>query len=126
MAKITLKGIVKHVTTVESYGTGSTQGTRQSLILFVPGYVDGWGDKKGQDEEWQLDVFNDKIQRLGLNSNLVDKRVEAVVYVTSKRYKRRDNGADMWMIGATLNEVKLHETNQTVNLTSSTNAGNNW
>lgn len=106
MAKLQLKGIVKQVMPVETYGTNA--GRRQSLILFVPGYVDGFGDKRGQDEEWQIDVFNDKIDKFSLNSNLHDKRVSVELYVNSRKIQGRE-GQDMWIINAVLSDIKLHE-----------------
>lgn len=109
MAKIILKGIVKRVMPVENYGSGDSAGRRQSVILFVPGYVDGFGDKRGQDEEWQLDLFNEKIDKMGLNTNLHEKRVEVVAYVSSRKFQKRDTGEDMWMVNVNLGELKLHE-----------------
>ncbi|HWK58710.1 MAG TPA: hypothetical protein VNQ80_15310 [Parapedobacter sp.] len=111
MAKFNLKGIVKRVMPVVNYGSGESAGRRQSVILFVPGYVDGFGDKKGQDEEWQLDIFNDRIDKMGLNTNLHEKRVEVVVYVDSKRFQKRETGEDIWLISARLGDLTLHEPN---------------
>ncbi|WP_353183542.1 hypothetical protein [Parapedobacter lycopersici] len=110
MAKIILKGIVKRVLPVEFYGNDRS-GRRQSVILFVPGYVDQFGEKKGQDEEWQLDLYNDKIEKMSLNTNLHEKKVEATVYLNSKKFQRKDDGSDMWAISANLHELKLHESN---------------
>lgn len=124
MAKIILKGIVKRVMPAVNYGSGSQAGRRQSVILFVPGYTDEFGDKKGQDEEWQLDIFNEKIEKLALNTNLHEKRVEAVVYVNSRKFQKRDTGEDMWMMSANLGSLKLHET--TANQTAQSNGNDGW
>lgn len=124
MAKFNLKGIVKRVMPVANYGSGDSAGRRQSVILFVPGYVDQFGDKKGQDEECQLDIFNDKIDKMGLNTNLHEKRVEVLVYVDSRKFQKRDTGEDMWMISARLGDLRLHEPN--ANQNNQSNGSGGW
>lgn len=125
MAKIQLKGIVKHVSSVETVGDKGTQ--KQSIGLFVPGYVDEFGDKKGQDEEWEIDLFNEKITSVGLNNNLIDKKAIVTVYVNSRRVKNRDN-EDIFIINANLGDIKLLEPNQanTTNTQSSATASKAW
>lgn len=123
MAKIQLKGIVKRVMPVETYGQDKS-GRRQSVILFVPGYVDQFGDKRGQDEEWQLDLFNDRIDKFNLNGNLHEKRVVVDVYVNSRKILGRD-GQDLWIINAALGDIKLHEPNANTQ-NENGNAQNSW
>lgn len=125
MAKIQLKGIVKHVSSVETVGDKGTK--KQSVGLFVPGYVDEFGDKKGRDEEWEIDLFNEKITNLGLNNNLVDKRAVVTVYVSSNRVQNRD-GKDIFIINANLGDIKLLEPNQanSPNMQSSATASKAW
>ena len=38
----------------------------------VPGYVDGFGDKKGKDELWALNVLGDKQTNYRSNGSLCD------------------------------------------------------
>lgn len=103
MAKIILKGIVQGITPVETVGQNNTQ--KQSLILFVPGYVDGFGDKKGIDETWSPDVLGDKIAKLNLNAQMIGQRAECVVYVSSRAHTKL--GKTAYFIGASLAEIKL-------------------
>lgn len=109
MAKIELRGIVKEVTEIENVGKDGTT-KKQSLILFVPGYVDQFGDKKGEDEDWCLDIFNKKIESLALNDNLLDKRVVCTVYVSS-RFVKMDDGREFYIINSNLGDIKLFEAN---------------
>lgn len=109
MAKIELKGIVKEITKVENVGKDGTT-KKQSLILFVPGYVDGFGEKRGDDEEWSLDIFNKKIEQLNLNDNLLDKKVVCSVYVSS-RYFKTNEGKELYIVNSNLADISLFETN---------------
>lgn len=109
MAKIELRGIVKEVTKVEHIGAGG-QTRKQSLILFVPGYVDQFGEKRGEDEEWSLDIFNNKIEQFALNDNLIDKKVVCIVYVNSRCVKL-DDGREFYNVNSNLANISLFEPN---------------
>lgn|SRR5690606_7518811 len=106
MAITTLKGIVKEVKPIEYYGEGNS-GKKQTVVIFIPGYVDQWtGEKKGPDEEWGVDIYNEKIQEHGINLNCVDKKAEVEVRLRGRSYDR-DNGGKGYSIGATLKSIKL-------------------
>lgn len=111
MATTNLKGIVKDVLPVEFYGDGNT-GRRQTLVLFIPGYVDNYGVKKGQDELWGIDIYNKKIDEFGLNSNCVSKRADIEVYVSGKEFDKKDGSGKWYGISATLKSIKLGESVQ--------------
>lgn len=107
MATTILRGIVKDVLPVESYGDGA--GKKQTIVVFIPGYVDQWtGEKKGADQEWGVDIFNEYIATHGLNINCVDKKVEMEVNLRGRSYDRSD-GQKGYSIGATLKSIKLME-----------------
>lgn len=112
MAKIELKGIVKGVTEVQNVGKdGATR--KQSIILFVPGYRDEFGDQKGEDEEWKLDMFNKRIDDIGANSNLIDKRVKCIVYINSSKVIGKE-GETLHFVNTNLGKIQLAE-NATAN-----------
>jgi len=107
MATTTLKGIVKHVLPIETYGDGA--GRKQTIVVFIPGYVDQWtGEKKGADEEWGIDLFNKNIDEYKLGRDAVDRKVEAEVYLKGRSYDRAD-GKKGYSIGATLKSIRLLE-----------------
>lgn len=109
MAITTLKGIVKELRPIETYGESSNPGKKQTVVIFIPGYTDQWtGEKKGPDEEWGIDIFNEKIQEHGLNVNCVDKKVELEVRLRGRSYDRTDGGKG-FSIGATLRSIKILE-----------------
>lgn len=108
MAKIELRGIVKEITKVENVGNQGSK--KQSLILFVPGYVDGFGEKRGDDEEWCLDIFNKRIEQLNLNDNLLEKKVVCTVYVSSRFVKLAD-GKEFYTVNTNLGDISLFEAN---------------
>ncbi|GGH28414.1 hypothetical protein FAZ19_19820 [Sphingobacterium alkalisoli] len=108
MATTTLKGIVKDVLPVETYNDGT--GRKQTIVLFIPGYVDQWsGEKKGADEEWGVDIFNDNIEKHSLNNNCIDKKAEVEVYLKGKAYDKKDGSGRAFLIGASLKTIKLLE-----------------
>lgn len=106
MPKATLKGIIQEVTPVETYGTDN-QGRRQSIILFVPGYVDQFGDKKGADEHWSIDAYNDKIEAHGLATLQKESRVEVEFYISSRQYDRKDGAGKGYMVSNRLASVTV-------------------
>lgn len=106
MPKATLKGIIQEVTTVEYYGTDNS-GRRQSIVLFVPGYVDQFGDKKGSDEHWSIDAYNDKIEAHGLASLQKESRVEVEFYISSRQYDRKDGAGKGYMVSNRLASIKV-------------------
>ncbi|MGJ1296525.1 hypothetical protein ACR777_20100 [Sphingobacterium spiritivorum] len=105
MAQLTLKGIVKEVSSVEEYGKESKKGRRQSFILFIPGFVDDFGEKRGSDEEWQIDIFNDNIEKYGLNTNTIDKKVEVDVYISGRSYEKKEGGKG-YAVNVNLKSIK--------------------
>ena len=108
MATTTLKGIVKEVKSVEYYGEGN-QGRRQTLVLFVPGYVNQYQEKLSQDEVWGIDLFNKKIEEFGLNANCLSKKAEVEVYLSGKEFYKKDGSGKMYAISARLKSIKLGE-----------------
>lgn len=106
MATTTLKGIVKEVKPIEYYGEGN-QGRRQTLVLFVPGYVNQYNEKLSQDEIWGIDIFNKKIEEFGLNSNCLSKKADVEVYLSGKEFDKKDGTGKMYAISARLKSIKL-------------------
>lgn len=111
MASTTLKGIVKEVKPVEFYGEGNT-GRRQTVVVFVPGFTNEFGEKVTKDELWGIDLFNKKIDEHALNQNCVSKKVEVEAWLSSREFDRKD-GAKGYGISATLKSIKLGDTVKT-------------
>lgn len=108
MATTTLKGIVKEIKPVEYYGEGN-QGRRQTMVLFVPGYVDEFGDKKGRDETWGIDIYNKNIEKHNLNSNCVDKRAKVEIFVSSTALPKKDSDGVWFAISANLKTIQFSD-----------------
>lgn len=106
MATTKLKGIVKEVSPIETYGE-TNQGRRQTLVVFVPGYVDSYGQKRSNDEEWGIDIFNNKIDEFGLNSNCLSKKVDVEVYLSGRRWEKDEKSG--YSISARLKSISLGE-----------------
>lgn len=113
MAITKLRGIVKDVQPIETYGELSNQGKKQTIVIFVPGYVDPLTqEKRSPDEEWGVDIFNAQIEKFGLNVNSVDKIVEAEIVLRGRSYDRREGGKG-YSINATLKDIKIGNTANT-------------
>lgn len=106
MATTTLKGIVKDVLPIEYYGE-TNEGKRQTIVVFVPGYVNGYGEKKSKDEVWGIDIFNNKIEEFGLNSNCISKKVNVEVYLSGREWTKDDKSG--FSISARLKSITLGE-----------------
>lgn len=106
MAITKIQGIIKEITPVQHYGQNN-EGRKQSIILFVPGYVNQFGEKTGSDEEWQIDLFNKAIDHHNLNSNCIDKKAEIECYLSSRSFDRKDGAGKWYSISANLKTIKL-------------------
>jgi hypothetical protein len=90
MAKVELKGRIESVGKIEMLGENNTRV--QQVVVMVPGYVDGFGDKKGKDEYWQLAVMGDNIEKFDIgNKNTDSRKAKITAFINSKVwYKKED------------------------------------
>lgn len=102
MATTTIRGIVKEVSEIENY---SETGRRQTLVLFVPGYVNEYQEKIGKDEVWGIDIFNKRIEHFALKANCLSKKAEVEVYLSGREWEK--DGKRGYSISATLKSIKL-------------------
>lgn len=102
MAKIELKGTIVNVFPVEEIGDKKTP--KQSIVVFVPAYKDEWGDVKGKDEHWQLDILGkDNIEKMGFNKTFEGMKGTFRVWLNSKLVQSKTPGnPDMYIINASL------------------------
>lgn len=103
--KATLKGIIKEVGQVETIGQNAIK--KQTIILFVPGYVDQFGDKKGRDEFWPLDIMGDRVSALNIQPSAVKQKAEVTLYITGNAFEKKDQSGTGYTINANLAEIKL-------------------
>lgn len=107
MAKIELKGIIQKVGQVQTVGNNGTK--KQSMILKVPAFRDQFGDVVGKDEEWELQVFGDRIQKFNLSGAMHGKRAKCTVFVNSNKFIKNSDQSEGYAINATLGAVELVE-----------------
>ena len=114
MAKIQLKGKVIAILPVETVGEKNTK--KQSLVFQVPAYVDAFGDRRGEDEMWRIDVIGeDRISKFALNDTLEGKKATLDLYINSNLIPKRaatttaPERAEMFIINAVLAEFNLYE-----------------
>ena len=105
MASVILKGKIIHVGSVEFVGEKKT--AKQDIILFVPGYTDGFGDKKGIDENWKISIMGKDVQQGGMAPNRVGEKASMKVYLNSKLVPSKTGGEDMYIINAVLAEIQF-------------------
>ncbi|RQO65103.1 hypothetical protein DBR40_24850 [Pedobacter sp. KBW01] len=126
MAKIELKGYILTVNQPETVGEKNT--AKQTIIFKVPGYVDGFGDKKGQDEEWPLDILGDNVSKLNMTRDHQGKKAKCIVYVNGQKFTRKTDNTEGWIINAKLHEIQVFDDkpaqSSAPNNTGSTNS--NW
>lgn len=111
MAKIELKGFFVSITPALRVGQNDT--LLQKFVFKVPGYTDSFGDKKGQDEYWEIQVFGDSVAKHNLTADLEEKKAKLTVFINSKYIagKAAENPKDapkpdMYIINATLHEFQ--------------------
>lgn len=108
MAKIELKGTIIIVQEPEQIGTNGL--TKISVIFKVPGFVDGYGDKVGEDEKWKLDILGERINNLKPSKDWEGKKAKATVFLSSKEVVKNAGGFDFfYAINANLYAVDFAE-----------------
>lgn len=107
MAKCELKGTILIVNKPEVVGEKNTP--KQTIIFKVPGYVDGFGDKVGIDEEWPLDIMGDNVAKLNLQKDAEGKKAQVAIFLNGAKYKRKLDDSDGWMINARLHQIKFFD-----------------
>lgn len=103
--KTVLKGFIKEVGKIEEVGANNTK--KQTLILFIPGYVDQFGDKVGRDEHWPIDVMGEKTSTLNITADAIEQKAELTVYISGNAFQKRDLAGTGYAINANLFEIKL-------------------
>ena len=88
MAKIQLEGFVVDVGTVQYVGVNNTP--KQNIIFKVPGYVDRFTGKQGQDDFWNITLMGTAIDKFNIHERHISLRAKAEVYVNSREYTSRD------------------------------------
>ncbi len=106
MALTKIKGIIKEVLPVQTYGQ-SGEGRIQTIVIFVPGYVDRYtNEKKSADEEWGVSVFNENIDKHGFNVNSVGKVVEAEITLQGRSYNKT-TGEKAYSVNVGLKSISI-------------------
>lgn len=111
MAKTELQGFLLRVSNVETVGEKQLQ--KQSILIKVPGYVDRFGERKTDDEIWQIDLFNKAIDKFNLHTRHQGQKVKAVVYINSRPYETKD-GRKGFLLNANLGTLDFLESQRTI------------
>lgn len=110
MAKLQLKGILGSVSAVYEVGT-EKKILKQSFTLLVPGYVDQFGDKKGNDEWWKIDIIGqDAIDKFRLpQSENLGKKAICDLWINSSYVEAKNDKPEMFFIQAVLSGLTFKE-----------------
>jgi len=88
---IEIKALVEKINPAYTKSGNGKETLVQTIILKVPGYVDQFGDKKGDDEYFEATLFNDKIKKLNLDPyELEGAKVKAKCFLNSNYYKEKN------------------------------------
>lgn len=105
MATTILKGIVQSVK-VETYGDDQS-GKRQTIIVFVPGYTDQYGEKKAADEVYEVNQFNKSIEKNVITSADVNRKIDIEAYLKGREFDKKDGSGKAYIIGLNLKSMTL-------------------
>lgn len=111
MATTTFRGIVKKVF-IENYGEVSNPGKRQTLIILVPGYVDQYGEKRGADEMYEINQFNESINKNPISADDIDRKIEVEVYLKGREFDKKDGSGKAYAVGLNVKSFTLREKTQ--------------
>jgi hypothetical protein len=82
MAKIELKGTITGVGAIEK--VGKNEMLKQLVIFKVPAYRDDFGETRGTDEDWLLEVIGNNVNELKLSNVDEGKKAKITVFVESR------------------------------------------
>jgi hypothetical protein len=106
--KAPLKGFLQEVGPLEEFGVNKT--LKQRITLFVPGWVNEFGEKKGKDNQWDIDIFGaDAIDRHNVQDRHVGAKVEVEVYIASTYYQSQSSGWTGCIVNVNLKSFKVLE-----------------
>lgn len=108
MATTSFKGIVEK-TEISNYGEGVKTGKRQSIVVMVPGWTDSYGEKKGPDEKFQIDQFNDNIEKNPITTADIGRKIDVEVYLKGREFDRKDGEGKGYAVGLNIKTFKLGE-----------------
>ena len=105
MPTTTFKGIVQSVT-METYGEDNS-GKRQNIVVLVPGYTDAYGDKKGADEIYEVNQFNEGITKNVITEEDVNRKIDLELYLKGRAFDKKDGTGKAYIIGLSVKSMKL-------------------
>ena len=107
MATTTLKGKIQAIGPITQVGDKKTD--LQYMVLFVPGYHDGF-EKKGRDNLWCLQAMGKKVTDLKMTEDLIDKIVTVNCYLDSQFIEPKTEGQDgFYTVNATIASFTIND-----------------
>ncbi|WP_285055179.1 DUF3127 domain-containing protein [Pedobacter ginsengisoli] len=103
MAKLELKGMILTVNQPETVGEKNTK--KQTFILKIPAYRDEYGDIRGKDEEWEIAVMGDNVDKFAMTRDHQGKKAKCSIYLNGQKYTKKSDNTEGWIINATLAEI---------------------
>jgi hypothetical protein len=107
MAKLELKGVFTEVGAVRTVGEKETR--IQDLMFLVPAYRDGYGEVKGDDEVWNVQVMGKRIDDLKLDATFVGKKAKLTCFANSKTFTK--DGKTSIFVNISLGSLELAQVN---------------
>jgi hypothetical protein len=101
--KIEFKGILKTVFPAELIG--EKKAKKVTISVHKPARTDEFGETVGYPDDFELSVYNDKINEDTLKS-MIDQKVEIMGYLNSFEWTDKNNGNKV-RHGLTLNLAKI-------------------
>lgn len=98
MAKIEkLKGFIRMVSPVQEL-TDEKKTKIQYMVFEVPGYTNQFGEKKGKDQQWLLQMLGDRIAELKLTKGFCGKKAEITFYAESFCLEAKEEGKNPFYV----------------------------
>lgn len=111
--KVSFKAIVKEIQPINTIlsGAGNEKETRiQNLILTQPGYTDEFGEKKGKDEHWCIQLINKKIDDEDIKTKLhTGDKVAITCFFNSNEFETKTDKRIGYSINANYHSVEMIE-----------------
>lgn len=103
---ITLKAIVEKIPAINTIEKDGKTTRIQNLILRQPGYTDEFGEKKGKDDIWCIQLINDNIEKHNILKTYMPKdKVVVSFYQNSQLFEKDDR--EFYTINNNLKTIEM-------------------
>lgn len=92
-----MKGFIRAVSAIQEL-SDEKKTKIQYMVIEVPGRVDAFGEKKGKDQQWLLQVLGERIKELNLKTDMQGCKAAVTFYAESFCLEAKEEGKNPFYV----------------------------